>query len=91
MVAFQAESDLVRMLAPHYARVDDEGRTLIQNALATPADLDVLDDELHVRLAPLSAPHRTRALAALCDDLNRTNVIFPGTRLRIRYAVANHQ
>jgi len=91
MVAFQAESDLVRMLAPHYARTDDEGRTLVQNALATPADIDVREDELHVRLAPLSAPHRTRALAALCEDLNQTNVIFPGTRLRIRYAVADHE
>src|SRR5258706_880068 len=27
MVAYQAESDLFRMLAPHYRRVNDEGRT----------------------------------------------------------------
>jgi hypothetical protein len=34
MVAYQAESNLLRMVAPHYRRVDDEGRTLIQSALA---------------------------------------------------------
>ena len=30
MVAYQAESDLLRSVAPHYRRVEDEGRTLIQ-------------------------------------------------------------
>ena len=88
MVAYQAESDLVRMLAPHYARVDDEGRTLIQTALADAADIEVIGDELHVRLAPLSSAHRTRALAGLCAELDAVSTRFPGTRLRVRYAVA---
>ena len=87
MVAYQAESDLVRKIAPHYKRVDDEGRTLIQTALADAADLEVKNDELHVRLAPLSSAHRTRAVAALCDELNRTDTRFPGTRLRMRYSI----
>ena len=30
----------------------------------------------------------TRALAALCADLDRADTRFPGTRLRLRYAVA---
>jgi hypothetical protein len=29
MVAYQAESDLMALLRPHYARVDQEGRTLL--------------------------------------------------------------
>lgn len=88
MVAYQAESELARLLAPHYRRAEDEGRTLIQTALAATATLDVSDTELRVRLAPLSQAHRTRAIAALCDELNRTPTYFPGTRLRLRYAVA---
>jgi transposase len=88
MVAYQAESDLVRLVAPHYKRVEDEGRTLIQSALAGPADLVVTDTELRVVLAPLSSPHRTRALVALCDELDRAGTQFPGSRLRLRYAVA---
>jgi hypothetical protein len=87
MVAYQAESDLVRLLAPHYKRVEDEGRTFIQSALAAAGDLLVTDTELRVVVAPLSSPHRTRALSALCEDLNRTNTRFPGTRLRLRYVV----
>jgi len=88
MVAYQAESDLVHRVAPHYKRTADEGRTLIQAALASPADLAVPVDELRVCIAPLSSPHRTRAIAALCEDLNTRPVLFPGSRLRLRYGIA---
>jgi transposase len=88
MVAYQAESDLVHLVAPHYKRITDEGRTLIQSALASPADLEVTADELRVFIEPLSSPHRTQAIAALCDDLNTRPVLFPGSRLRLRYGVA---
>jgi len=87
MVAYQAESDLVRLVAPHYRRVEDEGRTLIQSALAGAADLEVKDRELRVAIYPLSSAHRTRAITALCDELNRSQIIFPGTRLRLYYEV----
>jgi transposase len=87
MVAYQAESDLVRLVAPHYSRVEDEGRTLVQNALAASADIEVGDAELRVRLTPLSSPHRTAAIAALCDSLNAAPAVFPGTRLRLRFSV----
>jgi len=87
MVAYQAESDLLRAVAPHYRRADDEGRTLIQSALASAADLEVTATELRVILAPLSSPHRTRAIAALCEELNQSATLFPGSRLRLHYAV----
>ena len=87
MVAYQAESDLLRAVAPHYRRVEEEGRTLIQSALAGAADLEVTATELQVRLAPLSSAHRTRAIAALCEELNRTETVFPGSRLHLRYAI----
>jgi len=86
MVAYQAESDL-RLVAPHYRRVDDEGRTLIQAALAGAADLKVTKRELRVTLAPQSSPHRTRAIAALCKELNRRKTLFPGSSLRLNYAI----
>jgi transposase len=88
MVAYQAESDLVAMIQPHYRRAAQEGRTLIQSALADTADLALTDHELRVRLHPLSSPHRTRAIAALCVELNRSPVFFPGSRLRLHFSVA---
>jgi transposase len=87
MVAYQAESDLVRLVAPHYKRVGQEGRTLIQSALTDAAELEVTDTELRITLAPLSSAHRTRAIARLCEELNQTQTQFPGSGLRLRYAI----
>jgi transposase len=87
MIAYQVESDLVSRIAPHYKRAEDEGRTLIHIAFQSAADIEVGDDRLTIRLAPLSSPHRSRALAALCDELNSSRATFPGTALRLTYAV----
>ena len=65
-------------------------RTLVQSALASPADIVPWGDELLVRLAPLSSPHRSRALAALCCDVNASAATFPGSGLRLRFEVADH-
>jgi hypothetical protein len=29
----------------------------------------------------------TRAVAALCEELNKVQAVFPGTRQRLRYSV----
>lgn len=87
MLAYQVESDLVRAIAPSYSRTDDEGRTLIATALQSAGDLEVTTDELRITLAPQSSPHRTRVIAELCRRLDATETCFPGTRLRIRYAI----
>jgi hypothetical protein len=87
MVAYQAESDLLALLRPHYARVDQEGRTLLHELFATAGDIRVSDSELNITLAPLSSPHRTHAAQALCAILDQTATMFPGSRLRIRFAM----
>ena len=87
MIAYQSESDLLRLVVPCYRRVEDEGRTLIQSALASAADLRVTRKELRVTLAAQSSPHRTRAIAQLCCDLNAMKTRFPGSKLRMRYAI----
>jgi hypothetical protein len=87
MVAYQAESDLITLLRPHYARVDQEGRTLLHELFATAGDISVSDNELTITLAPLSSPHRTRAAQTLSGLLDKTTTTFPGSRLRIRFAV----
>jgi DNA-binding CsgD family transcriptional regulator len=88
MIAYQMESDLVELVRPHYKRVEDEGRTLIQMVLQDMADIEPTDDQLRITLAPLSSPHRSRVLESLCEVLNKTNTSFPGTRLQMRYSVA---
>jgi hypothetical protein len=87
MIAYQAESDLLTLLRPHYARADQEGRTLLHELFATAGDIRVSDSELQITLAPLSSPHRTHTAEALCEILDQTAANFPGSRLRIRFAV----
>ena len=87
MVAYQAESDLLALLRPHYARVDQEGRTLLHELFATAGDIHVSDSELTITLAPLSSPHRTHAAQALCEALDQAATTFPGSRLRIRFTI----
>ena len=87
MVAYQTESDLLALLRPHYSRADDEGRTLLHELLRASADLRATNEELNVTLCPLSSPHRTAAVQALCKALNETQTFFPGTRLRLCFDV----
>jgi DNA-binding CsgD family transcriptional regulator len=87
MVAFQAESDLLALLRPHYARSDDEGRTLLHELFRAAADIEVTETELRVTLQPLSSPHRTLAVQALCDALTQTATTFPGSRLTLRFGI----
>lgn len=52
-----------------------------------PGDLEVHDGIIDVRLDPLSAPRRTRALQALCEQLSEAQTVYPGTDLVLRYSV----
>ncbi len=87
MATYNAESALARLVGPHYARADDEARTLVREVFSSPADLQVVGGELHVRLDPLSAPRRSRAIAGLCQELTATRTTYPGTDLTLVYSV----
>ena len=73
-----------------YARAGDEAYALIREALVTSGDIIPGHGELLIRLDPLTAPRRTRALAALCDQLNQAASHYPGTNLVLRYQVKPH-
>ena len=87
MLGYQVETDLVRAVGEHYARHLDEGRRLIRAAFQSAGDIEPAAGELRITLAAQSSPHRSRALARLCQQLNETETCFPGTTLRLRYAV----
>lgn len=86
-VAYQAETALFRMVRPHYARAEDEGRKLIASAMDLPGDIQVAQGELRITLAPAASPNRTRAIAKLCEELTATRTLYPGTQLRLSYAI----
>ena len=90
MAAYNAETTLVRALNGHYARAGDEAYALIREALTASGDIIPGHGELLIRLDPLTAPRRTQALAALCEQLNQAPSRYPGTNLVLRYEVKPH-
>jgi hypothetical protein len=64
-----------------------EGRALTRAILQSSGNLRMTDTELHVTLVPLASPYKTRALAALCEELTRLASTFPGTNLKMVFHV----
>jgi transposase len=85
MVAYRAETALVRCLAPHYARTEDEGRALIREILASSVDVMPDAQRLRIRLHSLANPRSNQALAHLCATLNALELHYPGTSLTLVY------
>ncbi len=54
--AYNAETTLARMLRPHFARAEDQARTLAQEIYAASADIEMVGERLVVRIEPLAAP-----------------------------------
>lgn len=90
MATWNAEHTLAAALGAHYARAEDEAHSLLAEAFSASADLEVIGEQLHVRLEPLSAPRRSRAIASLCAELNATETTYPGTELRLVYSVKGY-
>jgi prepilin-type processing-associated H-X9-DG protein len=87
MIAYQVETALLGRLVKHYARAAEEGRTLLHAAFQSSARMEVTATELKITIAAQSSPHRTEALAKLCEELDAEAVCYPGSHLRVRLAV----
>jgi hypothetical protein len=91
IIAYQCETALLERLRVHYARAEDEGRTLLHAAFQSSACMKVTETELQITLCAQSAPHRSEALAKVCRELDAEQVCYPGSRLRVRLAVEGQE
>jgi len=87
MVAYRAESSMLRLIAPLLKRHEDEGRAFLKALFRTPADLiaDEKGRELRVRFHSMAHPRFNAVLRALCEALTEEHHYYPGTRLRLVY------
>ena len=85
---YNAESQLARMLIGHFPM--DQSRALLREAFNASGDIEIVGKTLNIRIDPLSAPRRTKALKAICEDLNRTKTTYPNTDLILNYSVKAH-
>jgi hypothetical protein len=87
MACYRAESALFNLLGPHFARNNDEGRSFLKSVFQQTAD--ILPDEdrniLTVKFHTMANPRSNRSLRKLCDIVNETDYVFPGTALKLLF------
>ena len=90
MIAYRAETSLVSILREHLARSDD-ARTLVRQIFETEADLlpDPTNRTLTVRIHHLTQAAHDQVLEKLCDALNETQTVFPGTNLTLIFKIGS--
>ena len=93
MLAYRAETDLVRLIQPALARPYDDARQLIQRICQLPGDLipDESQQQLIVRLYGLSNHRSQRALQVLCEAMNQEKTLYPGTSLQLVFETIESQ
>ena len=90
MVAYRAETALAMSLRQHMTRTD-EARTLLREIFVAAADLcpDPTVGTLTVSLHHLSNACSDHLAAKLAEELNATETIFPGTKLRMVFKLVS--
>ena len=90
MVAYRAETAMAQM-AREKMRREDDARSLLRALYSTEADL--LPDEnagtLKVRVHHQANRCADEVIRHLCNELNQTETIFPGTQLRLVYELVS--
>ena len=90
MACYRAETSLLNLLGPHFARKKDEGRAFLKNVFQQPADIIPDDDQgiLNVEFHTMSNPRSNRALKELCETMNEQSYIYPGTKMKLLFKAA---
>ena len=92
MIAYRAETAMAQIIQQKLARHDD-ARSLLRGIYST--EVDILPDQeaktLTIRLHPLANPSSDQAIRHLCDELNATGTLFPGSELRLIYELVSAQ
>jgi prepilin-type processing-associated H-X9-DG protein len=92
MIAYRAETAMAHILREKMSRLDD-ARSLLRQLYCTEADLlpDLQAATLTIRLHHMANHSADLAIRHLCDELNATATLFPGTNLRLVYGFVSDQ
>ena len=86
LIAYRAETALVQ-LARETLRRHDDARSFVRGLFSSSVNLrpDPARNELRVEIHGQSNPIHDATLEAMCHELNETEVLYPGTNLRLLY------
>jgi len=92
MVTYRAETAMALILREHMSRLDD-ARTLLREIYTTEADMipDLSAGTLTVRIHHMANRAADKVVQHLCDELNATMTLFPGTSLRLVYELVRNR
>jgi prepilin-type processing-associated H-X9-DG protein len=88
LIAYRAETAMAQIAREQMHRLDD-ARALMRQLYRTEADLIPHSENkiLTVRLHPLAANVHDQAIRHLCNELNASETLFPGTNMRLVYEI----
>ncbi len=84
MIAYRAETAMAIVLRGIVSKTDD-ARTLLQTLFSSEVDLipNIGEETLTVKIHHFANPLSDRAIKSLCEHLNQTETIYPGTNMRM--------
>lgn len=84
MIAYRAETAMVGIIRQYMSRKDD-ARALIRQVFKTEVDIkpDNENKTLEISLHNLTNESSDKIIQKLCEEINNTETIFPGTDLRL--------
>jgi hypothetical protein len=90
MIAYRAETAMAMVMRSILAREDD-ARALLRDVFTSDADLipDSESKTLTVRLHHFTNPISDKAVRTLCETLNESETIYPGTEMRMIYKLGS--
>jgi hypothetical protein len=92
MIAYRAETALVNILRDNILK-KDEARSIVRQIFTTDADIEPDNEKavLKVRIHNMTSPRNNRYAEKLCEVLNESETIFPGTNLRLTYDLVSNK
>lgn len=90
MICYRAETSFANLLGQGYKKTMNEKRAIAKSVINTPINLrvDYQNKVLHVELYSQATPRDNQAVKQLCEKLNETQTLYPGTDLTLNYNIA---
>ena len=88
LIAYRSETALTTIVRSTLSREDD-ARSLVRDLFRSAADItpDLRANELRIGVHSLANPRSNRAIGALLEELNASELTYPGTCLKLVYTL----
>ena len=89
IICYRAETAFANLLAIDYKKSVNEIRSLVKSIIFNKIDLypDYQNNLMIVCIYSMSTPRDNKAVENICQTLNETETVFPGTDLRLFYKI----